>query len=313
MCNRLNYSASTSYAEESKKILAKKGKTFYWAKFFLSQNAALKATRLYRFCRYIDDLADQANDKNLAKNALNYIIIDLQQGESNDAVITDAIALFKECDIPIQIPIELINGVAADLSLLQIKTEAQLIEYCYQVAGTVGLMMCKLLNVQCTKGLFHAVDLGIAMQLTNICRDIRDDALMNRIYLPESILGSMTPNELMLLHQANRTILVDALTLLLKKADQYYASGYEGLCHLPLRSRLSILIAGKLYQQIGAKLQREQFQGLNTKVYVPIGLKLLITIQVCLKALFDPNFWFYRAKHNSKLHQLIAKLPFCNG
>ena len=262
---------------------------------------------------YIDDLADETPDKNLAKNALNYIVFELQQGVSNDGVVTDAIALFKDCGIAVEIPIELINGVLADLSPVHIKTEAQLLKYCYQVAGTVGLMMCKVLNVESPSALYHAVDLGIAMQLTNICRDVRADALMARIYLPESILGTMTPNQLVPLDEANRKTVIETVSLLLNRADQYYTSGYAGLCHLPFRSRMSILIAAKLYQRIGAELQREQFKGMTIKVYVPIRLKLLVSVQVCFKAIFDQKFWFYRAKHNAKLHQFIAMLPFCNG
>jgi phytoene synthase len=308
-----HYLVSADYEKESNEILFNKGKTFYWAKFFLSQHMALQATRLYRFCRYIDDLADETPDKNLAKNALNCIVFELQQGTSNDRVVTDAMDLFKDCGIAVEIPIELINGVLSDLSLVHIKTEAQLLKYCYQVAGTVGLMMCKALNVQSSSALYHAVDLGIAMQLTNICRDVRADALMARIYLPESILGTMTPNQLVPLDEANRKTVIETVSLLLKRADQYYTSGYTGLCHLPFRSRMSILIAAKLYQRIGAELQREQFKGMTTKVYVPIRLKLLVSVQVCFKAIFDQNFWFYRAKHNAKLHQFIAKLPFCNG
>ena len=308
-----NYSVSVDYAQDSDEILFNKGKTFYWAKFFLNQHMALQATRLYRFCRYVDDLADEASDKKLAKNALNCIIYDLQQGASNDKVVTDAIALFKECDIAIEIPIELINGVLADLVLVQIKTEAKLIEYCYKVAGTVGLMMCKVLNVQSSTALFHSIDLGIAMQLTNICRDVRADAVMARIYLPETALGTMAPNELVTLDEVNRKKVLHTVKLLLIKADLYYASAFSGLCYLPFRSRISILIAAKLYQRIGAEIECKQFKGESIKVYIPVKLKLLISIQACVKALFNHNFWVYRTKHNAQLHQLIAKLPFCNG
>ena len=201
----------------------------------------------------------------------------------------------------------------ADLSLVRIKTEAQLIEYCYQVAGTVGLMMCKILRVERHEAFFHAVDLGIAMQLTNICRDVREDAQLDRVYLPESMIGIMKPENVLIAGGSDRTSLIHTVTILLNKADEYYASAYAGLCHLPFRSRVSILIAAKLYQQIGTEIQREHFKGLRVKAYVPSGLKLGISIRVLLKALFDLKFWFYRTQHNPQLHQLITKLPFCNG
>lgn len=313
MASHLDSSVTNDYRKESDSVLFNKGKTFYWAKFFLDKHAALQATRLYRFCRYIDDIADEAPDKALAEKTLKQTIADLQHGISKDVIINDAIALFKECSIPVQIPIELIQGVLADLSLVRINTEAQLIEYSYQVAGTVGLMMSKVLNVQNSKAFFHAVDLGIAMQLTNISRDIREDAQLNRMYLPQSMIGQIKPENVLALEDSHRTVLMQAVKILLNKADQYYSSGYAGLCYLPFRSRVSILIAAKLYQQIGIEIQREQFKGLHTKAYVPVGLKLRISVQVFIKALFDLKFWFYRSQHDAQLHQLIAKFPFCNG
>ena len=313
MAHKSSYFASAEYAKESNEILFNKGKTFYWAKFFLSKNAAQQATRLYRFCRYIDDLADETKDKSQAFAYLNSIKAELKAGNSNNAVISDAIALFDECNIPILIPTELINGVLSDLIVVRIKTEAQLLEYCYQVAGTVGIMMCKVLNVSCPNALYHAIDLGIGMQLTNICRDVYADALMNRVYLPESITGPISPEDVMNLNDLNRTKLIQAVTLMLKKTDLYYASGYFGLVKLPIRSRISILIAAKLYQQIGFKIKRTRFKNFKIKVFIPFKMKLLISVNVCFKALIDPKFWTYRSRHNKMLHQSIAKLPFCNG
>lgn len=312
MAHSSNYLVSAEYTIQSNEILFSKGKTFYWAKLFLSKYAAKQATRLYRFCRYIDDLADEAADKAQAFDCLNKIKAELNAGESNDVIIIDALALFDECDIPVQIAIELINGVLADLSLVRIQTEAQLLEYCYQVAGTVGIMMCKVLNVSEPKALFHAIDLGIAMQLTNIARDVYADALMNRVYLPESMTGPLTPGDVIVLSESSRTQLIQAMMLLLMQADQYYESGYGGLVHLPFRSRVSILIAAKLYQQIGFKIKRKHFKRLKTKIFISLKMKLFLSIQVCFKAIFDRKFWFLRTVHHKQLHQHINKLPFCN-
>ena len=312
MTHQSNYLVSAEYANQSNEILFNKGKTFYWAKFFLSKHAAQQATRLYRFCRYIDDLADEAPDKAHAFDCLNKIKVELNAGQSNDVIITDAIALFDECHISVQIQIELINGALADLALVRIKTEAQLLEYCYQMAGTVGIMMCKVLDVSEQKALFHAIDLGIAMQLTNIVRDVYADALMDRVYLPESMTGTLTPDEVIALSDSNRAKLIQASELLLEQADQYYASGYAGLVHLPFRSRVSILIAAKLYQQIGSKIKSTHFKSLKKRVFIPLSTKLMLSIQMCFKAIFDRKFWFYNTIHHKPLHQHINKLPFCN-
>lgn len=304
---------SNAYLKESEAILLNKGKTFYWARFFLSPISAQRATRLYRFCRFIDDLADEAKDKIAVKEALIRIKSELETGVSEHVVITDAIQLFKECDIPIHIPCELINGVLSDLSLVRVKTEAELFTYCYRVAGTVGIMMCKVLNVCNPNALFHAIDLGIAMQLTNICRDVHEDARMDRVYLPESLTGDMSPQHVFNENKLKRDILIQSVGTLLDKADDYYASAYLGLAHLPFRSRVSILLAAKLYQAIGHLIQQKPLKALSVKVYVPKRLKFLLSINVCFRAFADYRFWTYQSAHQPKLHQLIANLPFCHG
>ena len=304
---------SNTYLKESEAILLNKGKTFYWARFFLTPISAQRATRLYRFCRFIDDLADEALDKIAVKESLTCIQSELEIGHSEHLVVADAIQLFKECDIPVYIPCELINGVMSDLSLVRVKTEAELLTYCYRVAGTVGIMMCKVLNVSNPTALFHAIDLGIAMQMTNICRDVYEDAMMDRIYMPESISGNMSPQHVFNENKLEQDLLVQSVSKLLNKADDYYASAYLGLAHLPFRSRVSILVAATLYQAIGHQIQQKPILALSMKVYVPKRLKLLLSIKVCMTALVDYRFWFYRSAHQSKLHQLIAKLPFCNG
>lgn len=279
----------------------------------MSPISAQRATRLYRFCRFIDDLADEAKDKIAVKEALIRIKSELETGVSEHVVITDAIQLFKECDIPIHIPCELINGVLSDLSLVRVKTEAELFTYCYRVAGTVGIMMCKVLNVCNPNALFHAIDLGIAMQLTNICRDVHEDARMDRIYLPESLTGDMSPQHVFNENKLKRDILIQSVGTLLDKADDYYASAYLGLAHLPFRSRVSILLAAKLYQAIGHLIQQKPLKALSVKVYVPKRLKFLLSINVCFRAFADYRFWTYQSAHQPKLHQLIANLPFCHG
>ena len=313
MADTSKNTSTTDYVAKANSILFDKGKTFYWAKRFLNAHTAQRAIRLYRFCRLIDDIADESVDQNQALTHLNGIKISLQQGTSDDDVVSDAIALFNECNIPITVPTALIEGVLTDLSLVQIKDTPQLIEYCYRVAGTVGIMMCKALNVSDTNAVYHAIDLGIGMQLTNICRDVHADAMISRVYLPESMTGPLTPNDITEPSDGTQKKLTSAITLLLNQADAYYASGYRGLTYLPLRSRLSMLVAAKLYQQIGVKIKRSKLYALKTKVFVPINKKFLISIRVIVCAMLDKQFWRYQSTHDKSLHQLIKKHPFCHG
>ncbi|MDG1096500.1 MAG: phytoene/squalene synthase family protein [Methylophilaceae bacterium] len=309
----MEFPNSAEYEKHANEILFEKGKTFYWAKALLDSRSATKATRLYRFCRYVDDLADETDDKNKAFESLNQIIVSLKKGTSNDCSISDSIALFLECDIPISIPIELINGVLSDLNLIQIKSENQLLEYCYQVAGTVGIMMCKVLGVSDTKSYYHAIDLGIGMQLTNICRDIHADALIDRIYLPQSMIGSLKSEDILELNDYNKSLVLDCVMRLLDSADHYYRSGYNGLVYLPLRSRFSILIAAKLYQEIGVNVKTSGLNMLSERVFIPTRAKFFKSIKFVLSALMDSDFWTTQSSHNEMLHLAIKERPFCNG
>lgn len=159
------------------------------------------------------------------------------------------------------------------------------------------------------------------MQLTNICRDVHADALLNRVYLPQSLLGLtiaqletvITSNNKPLFNADHREKVIQTITTLLKQANDYYASAYAGLAYLPFRSRVSILIAAKLYQHIGVEIERQQFINMHKKVYVPMPTKLMLTISACTKAIFDAQFWRYHTTHNAKLHRLMTRLPFCHA
>ena len=157
--------------------LRNEGKSFYWASFFLPKKSKIKAGILYSICRYFDNIADKDNnDKTkFLKNSIDEIIND----EKNIVNI-----FLKENNINFLIFSDLIQGLIFDQRNAEIKNENELIKYSYHVAGTVGLMMSKIIGVTSNKAATHAIDLGIAMQLTNIVRDVCEDAKMKRMYLP---------------------------------------------------------------------------------------------------------------------------------
>ena len=178
-------------------VLAAKGKSFHWARHFLGKNHAQRATRLYRLCRYIDDIADENQGIPQALSALNEIKTAFATGISSDPIIKDGLLLLEECKIDPAILIELVMGIESDLTTVRIADEDALLRYCYQVAGTVGLMMCKALETDKKLAFAHAIDLGMAMQLTNICRDVAADAALGRRYLPASVVGDLSPEEIL--------------------------------------------------------------------------------------------------------------------
>lgn len=286
--------------------LTQKGRTFHWARRLLGALHASRATRLYSFCRLIDDLADEASSAESGRDALLLVANDVVRGASSHPVIQDGIDLMLECEIECSVVLELISGVASDLKLVQMADEDALLRYCYQVAGTVGLMMCKVLDTENHAAFPHAVDLGIAMQLTNICRDVAVDAAVGRRYLPASLLGDLEPHLLVhpaaSLHPQVRT----TVGTLLDIADQYYRSGELGLSYLPVGARSGILIAARVYRAIGTRLRQQDNTYWLGRAVVPPRTKARVTTHALLSVPFRPSFWMPSQQHDVRLHRALS-------
>lgn len=303
----------TAYIKESNFVLAQKGKTFFWSKFLLQKKQATKAVRLYRFCRYVDDVADETLDTVLAHHTLLQIIEDLKLGASHHPILEDAIKLFNESQIEIDIPISLIQGVISDLSQVKLADEKALMVYCYQVAGTVGLMMSKILAIKDDQAFAHAIDLGIAMQLTNICRDVAEDAQMNRRYLPASLVGDIEPYAILKPDPQTQNSIKMAIATLLNNANEYYQSGYHGLCFLPLRARLAIAVASGLYRHIGIRIAKKHYRYWAKRSTVSNKLKIWLTINILARCLVASDFHRYVKPHRADLHEYIKELPYAHA
>jgi phytoene synthase len=213
---------------DADRVLAAKGKSFYWARRLLGPKHASRATRLYRFCRYVDDLADEDQSAARSKRNIAALREALVSGSTEDAVIRDGLTLINDCQIDKRVVLDLIAGVWSDTEIVRMADEAHLMQYCYQVAGTVGLMMCKVLNTDHPEAEPFAIDLGIAMQLTNICRDVQTDALVDRRYLPSALVNGLAPSELIAPSEEHKQLVQQAVACLLNLADEYYQSGEKG-------------------------------------------------------------------------------------
>ena len=266
-------------------VLAQRGHSFHWARRLLSAAHAERATRLYGFCRRIDDVADEATDAASAHATLAVIRRALQTGEctgansANSAEITDMLQLMRACSIDPAIALELLRGIEGDLGDVRIADMDELLRYCYRVAGTVGLMMTAALDVTAPEALPHAADLGIAMQLTNICRDVCEDAALGRRYLPAALVGPLEPVALIDPTPAVRAIVSHALRVLLEAADRYYASGEQGLRYLPAGARAGILVAARVYRGIGTVLREREFDCWSSRATVSTAGRLAITLR----------------------------------
>ena len=283
-------------------VLARKGKSFHWARRWMAPTHAARATRLYGFCRYVDDLADEVCLDQDPRVALASVAHDIASGVSQNPIVADAIALMRECRIQPALILTLIEGITSDLDTVRIADEDMLIRYCYQAAGTVGAMMSRVLGCDDPAALRHAVDLGIAMQITNICRDVAEDAAAGRRYLPASLVGEMEPQALIDPAEALRPGLRACIGHLLDMADRYYRSGEAGLAHLPVGARCSILVAARTYRAIGTRLRQHDNAYWFGRTVVPRHAKGLVTLQALLSTPLRPGFWVPARQHDDTLH-----------
>ena len=177
--------ALKEYVTAANKLLSTYGKSFHWARYFLGKEAGLQATQLYAFCRYLDDIADQPGNLGATKlKSIQNIFNNYSYQTGSYPEVDNFLLLKQELDLPVFAVKDLLKGLISDQGTVLLLNENQLIQYSYKVAGTVGLMMAPILGISSKKAIPFAVDLGIAMQLTNISRDVLEDAELGRRYIP---------------------------------------------------------------------------------------------------------------------------------
>ena len=292
---------SSSQSSPPKQVLARYGKSFYWASLFLGTELADRAARLYQFCRFVDDLAD--GDLPDRRESLEDIRQRLSGQSRNAGAETEAfIDLATDSNIPLTAARELLDGMLRDQQPIDMQDKAELLRYCHAVAGTVGLMMCRVLNCQHSRADSFAIDLGIAMQLTNISRDVLEDAKMGRRYVPASWVD-LSAAKIAEADQSCHDTVAKGVEQLLDLAEDYYQSALLGIQLLPFRSRFSINVALRVYRQIGWVLRRRNLRWWQGRVYVTKVEKALLS----LRSLMDLR---PRAvpQHRAELHQHLRGL-----
>jgi len=261
--------------------LKKHAKSFYFAGLLLDKQTLHDASVLYAFCRQLDDAAD-IEDMSEKSVKLQQLITDYRTDHSQNEINIAFKELKKKYQLKNQFIDDLILGVSSDLQFKQPKNLKELIFYSYQVAGTVGGLMAKILGATNEKAWRFAIDLGIGMQLTNISRDVKEDALNNRIYLPQDQLGSDI-DATTILNPEHKTKVYHVTKEILTTADKYYQSGFNGIYYIPKKNKFSILIAGMLYQSIGNKVLNNNEKFLKQRVYLTLFEKIIILIKEYLK------------------------------
>ena len=242
---------------EKKLTLKYRAKTFYFASLFLPTKIKKDIENLYIFCRLLDDLGD---DQNLSKiessKKLMKVKKQIKKKKSTLPVVQNFIELMIKHRINKNVPIELIKGIEYDLKgKVNVKTFEELVKYSYQVAGTVGYMFCKIIGVKEKKLILGGIQLGIAMQLTNISRDVAEDLKMNRVYLPKSMRSyKSNDKERIFRNKSIKKQLSKDLLVLLKKAELFYENSWISIIKLKKKYGIPISIAAELYRKIGKKI-----------------------------------------------------------
>ena len=261
--------------------LKKHAKSFYFAGLLLDKQTLHDASVLYAFCRQLDDAAD-IEDMSEKSVKLQQLITDYRTDHSQNEINIAFKELKKQYQLNNRFIDDLILGVSSDLQFKQPKDLKELIFYSYQVAGTVGGLMARILGATNEKAWRFAIDLGIGMQLTNISRDVKEDALNNRIYLPQDQLGSDI-DATTILNPEHKTKVYHVTKEILNTADKYYQSGFSGIYYIPKKNKFSIFIAGMLYQSIGNKVLNNNEKFLKQRVYLTLFEKIIILIKEYLK------------------------------
>ena len=241
-------------------LLKKHAKSFYWASFFLSKETFNKCSSLYNFCRTLDDIVDDNNKLEIKKNNFLQFKKNFMNKDVNNPIIKEMWLIINSERISEKVVTDLFDGVETDLEeKVRINSKKELLVYSYRVAGTVGLMMSKILKVKNKEALKGAIDLGIAMQLTNIARDVCEDRDRNRQYIKPDF---------------------SAIKETINESQIFYQKSFSSISSIPLRSRFSVIVARRVYKKIGDYiLKQNNSENYNKagKIYVPIFEKIIQT------------------------------------
>jgi phytoene synthase len=269
---------------EARAILAAGSKSFALAGRILPRGARDDAAVVYAFCRRADDQVDLA-PAGEAASAVARLRAELCSVYAGAAQSVPLLAAFQRVverrRIPRAYPEALIDGMASDARPLPIvfATMDELWRYAYQVAGTVGLMMCHVMGLDGDRHLRNAAALGMAMQLTNIARDVQEDWERGRVYVPAALLGPAPLRPVGPLTPEARAAFARALPVLLGEAERHYHIGDRGLCALGFRAAIAVRTARLVYSSIGALLARRGYDVGGGRAVIGRGRKLWLLLR----------------------------------
>jgi 15-cis-phytoene synthase len=276
--------------ETCRAVLERHSKSFALAARLLSKEQRDDVAALYAWCRRADDAVDLPNVEApaIALARLERELDRVYRGvPQREPVLSAFQRVVRTRRIPEEYPRALLRGLAMDVAGVRYATLEELLHYCFNVAGTVGLMSCHVLGLTDARALERAAHLGIAMQLTNVSRDVLEDSRNGRVYLPELLLSE---------RKAGSRAIRGALAKLLNTAEQYYRSADQGIRALPWRAALAVRAARLLYSAIGRRIRANGYDVLRGRTVVTRARKLMLVGCALALALLElPARWLSRA------------------
>lgn len=282
-----NYKISFDHVRQ---LTAQWAKSFYFSARFFPKEKRWATYAVYGFCRYSDNLID--NPRNRPKQQLisevacfrRELRLAYRWGESEHPILKPYILVAKKYGIPIEYPLDLLKGVEMDIEATRYQNFDDLYVFCYRVASVVGLMMTHIMGYKDDRAFEYAEKLGVAMQLTNILRDVKEDKEMGRIYLPLDELQQFGLTEADVLNENFNDQFRRLIKFQVDRAHQYYLEAQAGIPMLNTDSQFAIYSASKIYQGILRKIEARGYNPFLGRVYVPFGKKLLILMGEVLRS-----------------------------
>ena len=267
---------------------AKSGSSFYYSFLFLPDNQRRAITALYAFCREVDDVVDECTDEGVARAKLNWWRAEIQttfhdDGKPNHPVCRVLKEVIKEFALSREHFLEIIDGMEMDLDQIRYTTFSDLGLYCYRVASVVGLMAAEIFGYKNRDTLKYAHNLGIAFQLTNILRDVKEDAVRGRIYLPLDELEKFGVTEKDILEQNCNNNVRNLLDYQADRATSYYQKAFDLLPDDDRYSQRTGLIMAKIYKTTLEIIQSDSCQALNGRISISPIRKLWLSWQTARK------------------------------
>ena len=269
-------------------LLQKHAKSFYWASFFLTKETFKKCSALYNFCRTLDDIVDDIDQLEIKRDNFSKFKKKFVSKNFDNPIIKEMWSIIDSENISEKVVNDLFDGVETDLEKkVRIESKKDLLVYSYRVAGTVGLMMSKILKVKNKEALKGAIDLGIAMQLTNIARDVNEDKMRDRKYIKSDF---------------------SSIKETIKVSEFFYLKSFNSISSIPFRSRFSVIVARRIYKKIGdCILKQKNIENYNKagKIYVPTLRKIIetfLSIFDFIKLLFVKEI-----KYNNQINHNILE------